>query len=225
MKVVQFPRHVRASTVSPERATERAASAVIISAVIPAWRTTAVPKTADHHSEGILSRRRHLETIERVAPMSDTAASMEGHRSITALNDAGFEAGLDIESLLGQFGLDGKANVAHDARPAVGDNAGMANGMSATEDRQAFIRRVRLARMARYETQTPVCTILGISQGVYKHYEGRSALPYRFIPKFVAATGIDYEWLLTGVGKGPAVANPPLEHPKRAKRGARAKAA
>jgi hypothetical protein len=79
--------------------------------------------------------------------------------------------------------------------------------------------------MARFETQKPICTILGISQGVYKHYETRSPLPYRFIPKFIAATGVDYEWLLSGEGKGPATVEIPRDVPKRAQRRPRAKAA
>lgn len=114
--------------------------------------------------------------------------------------------------------------MAHDDRPAFSDNADMVDKMSATEDKQAFIRRVRLARVARYETQAAICTILGIAQGVYKHYEGRSALPYRFIPKFVAATGIDYEWLLTGTGKAPVIAKPVPERRTRASRRKIAKA-
>lgn len=153
--------------------------------------------------------------------MSETASGMDGHRLITSVNEAGF----DIESLLGQSGLIGKAIVAHDDGPVLSDNAGMVMAMSATEDKQAFIRRVRLARMARFETQTPICTILGIAQGVYKHYEGRSALPYRFIPKFVAATGIDYEWLLTGTGKAPALAEPVPDRRARAPRRKAGKAA
>ncbi len=195
MGIIKFPkrRHVRAS------ASSRAASAIIFSAVRPDLRATAVPRIEAHHSDGILSRRRHLETIEYVAPMSDTAASMEGHRSITALNEIGF----DIESCLGQIGLDGKANVADDCDGAGVDNPAMVDRMSETEEKLAFIRRVKQARMARFATQKPICTILGIDQGVYKHYETRSPLPYRFIPKFIAATGVEYEWLLTGDGQGP----------------------
>lgn len=220
--LVQFPkRHVRASTGSRDRCTERAASAVIISAVIPAWRATAVPRTVAHHSEGILSRRRHLETIEYVAPMSDTAASMEGHRSITALNEAGF----DIESLLGQSGLYGKANVARDGETHALEDGDMQRlSKTETQEKYAFIARVKLARMSRFGDQKPICTILGIEQGSYKHYEVRTPLPHRFIPKFVAACGVTFEWLLAADGKAP-VALPEALKPKRTLRKTRTKAA
>lgn len=173
----------------------------------------------------MLLRRRHLSICERDAPMSDMAASMDAQRSITALNDVGFGFASIMESPLGQYGLIGKAIVAQDAEPGVSDDGQMVLAISATEDKQAFIRRVKLARMARFPTQTPICTILGISQGVYKHYEGRSALPYRFIPKFVAATGVDYEWLLTGAGKGPRAEDVPQAPTRQAERSRRRKAA
>ncbi len=79
----------------------------------------------------------------------------------------------------------------------------MADRTSETEEKLAFIGRVRLARMARFDTQRPICTILGIGQGTYKQYETRTPLPHRYIPKFVAATAVSFEWLLTGEGKGP----------------------
>jgi hypothetical protein len=170
----------------------------------------------------MLSRRRHFETMDRDAPISVMAASMEGHRSITAVKDAG---DFVIESYLGQIGLFGKANTAHDAAIGRADNAGMAERLSETEEKLAFIARVKQARMSRFETQEPICTILGISQGVYKHYEKRSVLPHRFIPKFVAATGVDYKWLLSGEGKGPVTPEIPKDVPKRIRRSARAKAA
>jgi hypothetical protein len=97
--------------------------------------------------------------------------------------------------------------------------------MSETEEKLAFIKRVRTARMARFDKQKPILTILGVSQGTYKQYETRTPLPYRFIPKFCAATGVDMEWLLTGEGKGPEVAEIPKQTPKRMGKALKGKAA
>jgi hypothetical protein len=59
----------------------------------------------------------------------------------------GMSAGVfDIESLLGQSGLSGKANTAHDCDSAARDNAAMSDRMSETEEKLAFIRRVKQAR-------------------------------------------------------------------------------
>lgn len=91
----------------------------------------------------------------------------------------------------------------------------MPDRMSETEEKAAFIRRTRLAREARYETQKPMLTILGIEQGTYKQYETRTPLPHRFIPKFCAATGVSVEWLLTGEGEGPAQIEYPRLVPKK----------
>lgn len=97
--------------------------------------------------------------------------------------------------------------------------------MSETEERLAFVGRVKAARKARYKTQKPMCMLLGIEQGTYKQYETRSPLPHRFIPKFCAATGVDMEWLLTGEGQGPRVEEYPRVVPKRARGRAKARAA
>jgi hypothetical protein len=86
-----------------------------------------------------------------------------------------------------------------------GEIPAMPDRMSETEEKAAFIGRVRAAREARFPTQKPMLTILGIEQGTYKQYETRTPLPYRFIPKFCAACGVSIEWLLTGEGEGPMV--------------------
>jgi hypothetical protein len=105
--------------------------------------------------------------------------------------------------------------VSHDDSGRLGKNGRMADRMSETEEKLAFIRRVRTAREARFDTQKPMCTILGIEQGVYKQYETRSLLPHRYLLKFCAATGVELEWLLTGEGVGPAVQ--PLPTPRKRK--------
>lgn len=157
--------------------------------------------------------------------MSDIAASIDDHRSITALNDVGLGFASGMDSSLGHIGLFGKANTARDCGTDGRHNASMAKRKADSEEKAEFIRRVKLARMARYPTQDPICTILGIEQGVYKHYESRSQLPHKHIPKFVAATGVTYEWLLAGQGKAPSLPAPPSEPKKRIRRGKKAKEA
>lgn len=97
------------------------------------------------------------------------------------------------------------------------DNVSMAR-MSDTEEKLAFIRRTKLAREATFETQKPMCTILGLDQGTYKQYESRTPLPHRYIPKFCAATRVSMEWLLTGEGQGPPTQEYPKEIPVRRRR-------
>jgi len=88
--------------------------------------------------------------------------------------------------------------------------------MSETEEKLSFIRRVKLAREAAFDSQKPMLTILGLEQGTYKQYETRTPLPHRFIPKFCAATQVSIEWLLTGEGRGPP--DYPKEIPARVRR-------
>lgn len=109
----------------------------------------------------------------------------------------------DMPFDLGQLVLKRKAILSCDCGPSVGENAPMTDRMSETEEKLAFIRRVKNARMARFPTQNPMLTILGVEQGTYKQYEVRTPLPHRLIPKFCAACGISVDWLLTGEGQGP----------------------
>jgi hypothetical protein len=153
--------------------------------------------------------------------MSEIAASSVGQRSMTSLNDVG----VTIESRLGQFGLFGKAIMARDSAPATADNFGMnSKAKSETQEKLAFIARVKLARMSRFADQKPICTILGIEQGTYKHYEARTPLPHRFIPKFVAATGVSFEWLLSGLGKAPVALEEAVKPARSARKRKRAAA-
>jgi hypothetical protein len=88
---------------------------------------------------------------------------------------------------LGPLVLNVKANVSYDESARFHDTPRM-DRMSETEEKAAFIGRVRAARAARFEKQGPMCVILGIDQGTYKQYETRTPLPHRYIPKFCAAT-------------------------------------
>lgn len=146
----------------------------------------------------MLPRCDHFLIAETVAPMSDASASCDGHRASKSLGDS---AGID--SRLGRFVLNDKAKVSYDYGGTPEDNAVMADRMSDTEEKLAFIRRTRLAREARFDRQKPMYKLLGIDQGLYKQYETRTPLPHRFIPRFCLIAGVDLEWLLTGEGKGP----------------------
>jgi DNA-binding XRE family transcriptional regulator len=108
-----------------------------------------------------------------------------------------------------------KAKESRDHSHPLWDNVSMAR-MSETEERLSFVRRVKQAREAAFDTQKPMMTILGVEQGTYKQYETRTPLPHRFIPKFCAATRVSMEWLLTGEGQGPA--DYPKEVPVRVRR-------
>lgn len=126
---------------------------------------------------------------------------------------------------LGQMVLESKAKVSCDCGEPLGLNVLMADRMSESEEKAAFIRRVRMAREARFDTQKPMLTILGLEQGTYKQYETRTPLPHRLIPVFCAATGVSLEWLLTGEGKGPVEVEYPRQTPKRMGKARRGKAA
>lgn len=131
-----------------------------------------------------------------------------------------------MEIPLGHPVLEIKNNVSCDYEKGIGENGPMADRMSETEEKLAFIRRVRDARVARFDTQKPMLTILGHSQGTYKQYETRTPLPHRFIPKFCAACGVTVDWLLTGEGAGgPVAVEYPKQPPRRVKRPSQRKAA
>lgn len=222
--VICFPHQARASIASAE--TGRATKAVIVSADRPARLAVSVPSTDDHQSAGMLFRCHHLETVqpESLTPAetdtSSAIASREGQRSMIARN----EENSAMRGNVGQTVLNCKANVSYDAGKLLRHSSDM-DRMSESEEKAAFIQRVKLAREARFPTQGPILTILGIPQGQYKHYEKRTPLPHRFIPKFCAATGVSVDWLLTGEGKGPVAIEVPRPAKKPAKRPAKAKAA
>ncbi len=222
--LLQFPKthHVRASAGSPRTSSgDRAAQSVIIWADTPAWPARSVAKIGDHQSAGMLLRCHHFETAHTPAPSSDAMLSRDGQSSITARN----EVNSDMAAILGPIVLKGKDILSCDCEHPLSHNADMER-MSETEERLAFVRRVRTARMARFDTQKPMITILGLDQGTYKQYETRTPLPHRFIPKFCAATGVEIDWLLTGEGEGPRALEPmPVPRKPRTKRTGRQRAA
>lgn len=159
----------------------------------------------------------------KVAPIPDkssVSASSEGQRANSALGVSS-----DMPDILGPIVLNVKADLSYDLEPAGGDTPVMADRMSESEEKAAFIGRVKEARMARFLTQKPICALLDLDQGTYKQYESRTPLPHRLIPKFVAATGVSYEWLLTGEGQGPIVLEHIRPERKQRRRPVRSKAA
>ena len=154
--------------------------------------------------------------------MSNAMAPAEPHSLTTARKDVGRSV---MPSVLGQPVLKSKAEMSHDDMGVIRNNPDMADRMSETEEKLAFIKRVKAARVARYpDGQKPILTILELEQGTYKQYESRTPLPWRFIPKFCAATGVSLEWLLTGEGKGPRVEEfaPKVERRSKARKTSRA---
>lgn len=190
-------------------------------AVMPAARAVVVSMTADHQSAGIESRCHHLDTAEALAPMSDAIASFEGQRSIIERN----VIGPIMPSLIGQTVLNCNDKTSYDCGNEFADNAAMADRMSETEETAAFIGRVKFARENKFTTQKPVYRYLEIPQDQYKHYETKRPLPRRYIPKFCEITEVSMEWLLTGEGKGPVVAEIPKQAPRRMGRPAKGRAA
>ena len=216
-----FRDHGLASSSEAEEAARRAANCISNSAVNPAAAPVADATTAAHHSGGMLSRCGHFRAAATEAPISHAISSGVFQSPTTSRND---EIAF-MESVLGHLVLKSKANLSHDGGEFVGDNTDMANRVSETEEKLAFIGRTRLARMARFNKQKPILIILGIDQGTYKQYETRTPLPHRFIPKFCAATGVEIDWLLTGQGAGPKMVDIPKETSRRVKKAARSRAA
>lgn len=213
-KIIPFRRHARASAGSA-RKDRLAASSTSKSAVIPASCALGVAKSADHQSSGMRSRCSHFRAVDGGTPMSEAMAPGDFQRPMTSRKDVGRS---DMPPVLGQCVLKSKGEMSHDYMGAIRNNPAMVGRMSETEEKLAFIRRVRSARVARYpEGQKNILTILELDQGTYKQYESRTPLPWRFIPKFCAATGVSLEWLLTGEGKGPEVADLPQRKPRRSR--------
>ena len=68
----------------------------------------------------------------------------------------------------------------------------------------AFVARTFAAREAKSLTQDKLAAQLcGVSRGTYKQYETRNPLPHHLIDDFLRETGVSWEYLFTGRGKGP----------------------
>lgn len=210
--VIPFELHGRASNGS--RTTRREASSVRRSGVTPPALPVSESTIACHHSGGMLSRWSHLRAEATVAPMSSAKAPGDRHKAITARNEL---RAMDVSVTnpsLGQSVLKGKAEMSYDISPDFREPAGMTR-MTETEEDLAYIRRVRTAREAKFDTQKPVYKYLGVPQDQYKHWETQRPMPRRYIMKFCEVCEIAPEWLLSGEGNGPAVPEYPKDIPTR----------
>jgi transcriptional regulator with XRE-family HTH domain len=79
----------------------------------------------------------------------------------------------------------------------------MADSETEVQYKQAFIERVRAARIAANLKQWQIADALGMPQDKYKQYESRSLLPHYLIGRFCILTRVDPEWLITGRGQKP----------------------
>jgi transcriptional regulator with XRE-family HTH domain len=64
---------------------------------------------------------------------------------------------------------------------------------------EGFCARVRAARQARGLTQAEMAGALGIGAEVYRSYEKRTPLPHFLIERFSRITGVEIEYLFTGM--------------------------
>lgn len=213
--VLRFQSHALASAGS------RAAKAMKCSGFKPAARATRVFKIRAHQSGGIELRSSHLRVRSEEVSRSE-ASSLVDFQSLTTSRNS--EKVCDMTAILGQPVLEFKGELSYDSQKCSVDNKSMER-MSEKEERAAFIRRVRVAREARFPKQKDIYELLGVDQGTWKQYESRTPLPHRLIPKFIKACQVSYEWLLTGEGRGPAMPEIPTSIEKRASKPRRAKAA
>lgn len=206
--VVRFPRrrHVRNSAGS------RAANAVKSSAVTPFSEAFGVASSADHHSEGILSRLSHLRTAQEPAPTSAAISSREGHKSMIERN----EVKSDMTESMGQSVPKIKAIVSHDYMPVLGHSVPMSQddeNIAETAWREAFCERLREVQGKR--TQDQMATVLGISRDNWNKYINRgSAVPIRLLPKIAAVGAKSLEWLIGG-DKQPKPASKPAPNRRK----------
>jgi len=68
---------------------------------------------------------------------------------------------------------------------------------------QAFIKRVKAARVATGKKQWQVAELMGIKQDQYKHYETGRVIPHHLIGRFCLICNIEPGWLITGKGPKP----------------------
>lgn len=213
--VIQFPwAHAQALGDS------RAANAISLSEVSPPDLATSVSSMAAHRSAGMLSRCRHLEIVGTRAHTSEAIASLEGHKSITSRNDRKSA----MRAVLGQIVLKSKDKLALDGKISLGHTVRMADSEE-DQFKQAFIERVKAARIATGKKQWQVAELLNVPQDHYKHWEKTRLMPHHLIGRFCIICSVDPEWLMTGRGQKPlkpphlVEAEPePVHRPKRARR-------
>lgn len=206
--------HERASAGS------RAANAISLSEVRSPDLAASVSNIAAHRSAGMLSRCHHFKTAGKRASISEAIASLEGHKRITSRKDRNS----DMHSVLGRSVLKRKDNLALDDNFSLGHNVRMADSEE-DQFKEAFIERVKTARVATGKKQWQVAELLNVPQDHYKHWEKTRLMPHHLIGRFCIICSVDPEWLVTGRGQKPLrpphIVEPepePAPKPKRAKR-------
>lgn len=121
--------------------------------------------------------------------------------------------------------LKSKAIPSHDWGRLPRDIARMPKDQTPTEFLDLFLARTKRAREARGVTQQEIANALGIAQDLYSKYEVRTLLPHHLIPAFCLICAVEEKWLLSGLGKGPAMQAVETERPKRGRPRKRARAA
>ena len=177
----------------------RAASDTSTSAVTPASRTLGASSSAPHQWSGMRSLCCHLRAADTPAPMSAAMASGEGHSPMMERN----ETIADMPQRIGQFVPNGKPNVSHDCEIHLGHCVPMGKSKAKTVFKDEFTARVKTARLSRNWTQGDMAEALGMEQGKYKQYEGRSYLPHELVERFCLIVACDISWLYTGQGAAP----------------------
>lgn len=105
---------------------------------------------------------------------------------------------LTMSNRLGHSVLKIKNNLSYDYDVFAGHHVPMDARTSATEFKDRFTARVKLAREESKYTQNAIAELLGIKQDKYNKYEGRSLMPHKLIPAFCLACHISIDWLFTG---------------------------
>lgn len=195
-KIVRFPErhHVRTSC-------SRAARLVSKAADIPLERAFSVKSKEAQYSAGMLSRCHHLDTWAADTPGSSTARpSRDFPQSSMMLRNV---VKLVMPKRIGPSVLKRKAFLSLDQKKSVGHTVPMSDSETEAEYKQAFMQRVKEARIARGLKQWEMAEALvpGMPQDKYKQYEGRSLLPHHLMGRFCLICRVDPEWLLTGKGK------------------------
>lgn len=72
--------------------------------------------------------------------------------------------------------------------------------MSSTQEKDAYIRRVKQARLDCGKTQQEIADFIGTDRTTYTNYENRRQMPRNHMAKFCEITNTRPEWLLTGTG-------------------------
>ena len=80
---------------------------------------------------------------------------------------------------------------------------GVAKPYTPTTYRNAFVQRVRSARILAEKNPLEMAQLLGVPKDTYHRYETRTLLPLHLIETFCQLTGQELHWLVTGRHQRP----------------------